>query len=72
LRKIDKSNSTIVLESNPANPAEEMKDIPRDIDQDLSVPIPLRAKTHVIPKKDLKIGQYLQTTYKHLRKYKKY
>ena len=43
-------NYKVVYESNPDNPPEEFADVPRDIDEEMDVPIALRKKTHTMPK----------------------
>ena len=37
-----KDDATVIFESNPASTPEELKELPRDIDEDISTPIPYR------------------------------
>ncbi len=46
----DKSNSTVIFESDPKNTPEELKEVPRDIDPTLSIPLPYQKKTHKFTK----------------------
>jgi len=62
----------VIFESSPENPPEELKHIEREIDDTLSVPMPLRKKTHSFSISDLKLRPVLLRQYKRLRKYKKY
>mgnify|MGYP001806847746 CR=1 FL=1 len=40
LGSINKEDTTVVYESNPENPAFEFKDIPREIDESFTYPLP--------------------------------
>lgn len=48
----------------------EFKDLPRDIDEDLSTPIPYMKKTHKYTKATMRKGYHLKTSYRNLKRYK--
>lgn len=72
LTDINKDTATVIYESDPKNTPEEMKDLPRDIDTSLDVPLTFRKKTHEFSKKDLRKAVMLKRSYRDLKKFREY
>ena len=62
--------STVIFESNPKETPAEFKDLPSDIEEDISSPIPWQRKTHKYSKDTLRKGKALNNTFRGLKKYK--
>lgn len=68
----DKSDSTVIFESNPSQTPEEFKDLPRELDEarDMATPIPWEKKTHKYTKATQRKSISLRNSYRALRKYR--
>ena len=69
---MNKDETTVIFESDPSNPPEELKDFKRDIDHSIGDPIPLQEKTSSFPRKYQKLSRGLQKSYKRLKKFREY
>lgn len=70
LDNFSKEETTVVFESDPAKTPEQFKEIPREIDQEISTPIPWEKKTHKYGKDSYRKAITLRRSYKGLGKYK--
>lgn len=65
-------NATVIYESNPENAPVEFKDVARDVDRDIDVPLAYRKKTHRFSRESVKKGVALRSSFKTLKKYREY
>ena len=70
LDSFSKEETTVVFESDPSKTPEQFKEIPREIDQEISTPIPWEKKTHKYGKDSYRKAITLKRSYRALKKYK--
>ena len=58
-----KTDLTVIYESDPANPPEEFKDVKREIDYSIDVPLLQQKKTHTVPMAQVNRSKRLQRNY---------
>ena len=71
-RGLTPENAEVIFESSQTEQAIEFKDFPREIDESITVPIPLREKTHTWHRKNQHMSRNLTRSYKGLKKYREF
>lgn len=68
---LDPQKTTIKYASDPKDLPEEFKNSPIDIDDTLDIPLTISEKTHTNPRSNAYLGQNMQRSYIHQRKFRK-
>lgn len=72
LENFTAKGATVIFESDPSSTPAEFKDLPREIEGDISTPIPLMKKTHKSTKAQIKRGLILNNSFRKLKKFREY
>lgn len=65
-----REDSTVIFESDPAKAPQELKDLPRELEENLAVPLPWQKKTHKFSKATIRKGRALNQSFRGLKKFR--